>query len=107
MTAKPLYRAVEMETHLLLIQLLIRVELKPELLLHTNPMEDAPLTALAKYQLKQEEQTEPVHDEYLIGLHERLAFLSQRVEHTTNQTEELEHLQTIVLGEQMDHKIAM
>jgi len=56
MEVKLLFHAVEMEAHLPLIPLFLHVGLKPELLLHTNPMDDVTLTALAKYQLNQEEQ---------------------------------------------------
>jgi hypothetical protein len=72
-----------------------------------NPMDDVVLMARAKYHPRQEELAEPVHAEYQKDQLEKLEFLNQPEEITTNQTEELEHLQTIVLGEQMDHKIAM
>ena len=64
MEVKPLFHAVEMEAHLPLILLFLHVEHKPELPLHTNPMDDVALTALAKYHPKQEELAELVHAEY-------------------------------------------
>lgn len=72
-----------------------------------NPMEGVSIMGITKRQLKIGELTVPAHVEYQEDLPEKLVFPNQLAEHTTNQVEELEHLQKTITEEARVPKTAM
>lgn len=62
---------------------------------------------MAKHHRIQGELTVPMRAEYQKDLHEKLVFPNQLAEHTTNQVEELEHLQKTLTEEARVPKTAM